>query len=354
MRTSLHTADGYLLGLAFPRRKAAIPPNSNATSELVFKLITDTLPAGSKVAADNLFNYVELLKRLYEAGYHMFGTARPNHVPVTSAIKTKWESLCVHLPDSPVYVFGWWDSKICLFMSNLPDTDEAIVKRWHKAPAAEGGTQRKDVPAPRVGKRFNDTKSGADLNDLMMIQYASRRPSPKWTKAWVAWVFDQARVLAYQIAKKKVPKFACKTHLQFTLELAKSLISQGAQAADLAKRKGTASLTPSPSAKRMKVSLSPTKRFHIPTTMDLRGIPEDSNLFSLVKRNKKGFIVQHKCALCAIRFKEQEGAAPRVALGPRHETYTFCAFPTCMKFLCMDRGCHALFHEKPHLYDLAS
>lgn len=185
MRTSLHTADGYLLALSFPRKKAPVPAGSNATSEVVYRLLTENLPVGTKVAADNLFNYVKLLKRLYAAGYHMFGTARPNNVPAgvvkyfSTAIKEKWQSLVVYKPGSPVYIFGWWDSKICLFMSNLPFTGQATVRRWHKAPA---GTGRREVSAPAVGKTFNDTKSGADLNDLMMIQYGSRRPSPKWPR----------------------------------------------------------------------------------------------------------------------------------------------------------------------------
>ena len=31
-----------------------------------------------------------------------------------------------------------------------------------------------------------------------------------------------------------------------------------------------------------------------------------------------------------------------------------CSHPSCMKFLCMDRGCHTLYHDMPDLFHLPS
>jgi len=165
-------------------------------------------------------------------------------------------------------------------------------------------------------------------------------------------VVRQARVLSYQIANKKVPDWAKKSHLQFTIELAKSLIAipdvPVPEAAAFKRRSGTASFTPSPSVKRVKLDTSPSNRVHQPQMLDLRGLEETHPLAYLIKRAKDGRIIQHKCVLCAIRFKKNDGAAAR---GPRHETLTFCSHPKCLKFLCMDRRCHVLYHEEPNLYD---
>jgi hypothetical protein len=162
---SLHTVDGLLLGFSFPRKKGPIPRDSNETSEMVKRLL-QTLPRGTKVAADNYFNFAKLSQSLYDLGYHIFGTLRPDRIPAgvlrylnTLKSKEKWSFLSVYRES--VYIFGWTDSKLCYFISNLPNVEEASVQRWDRAEH-----RRRSVGSFYVARKFNECKSGADLNDL--------------------------------------------------------------------------------------------------------------------------------------------------------------------------------------------
>jgi hypothetical protein len=329
MRTTLHTSDGLLLGMHFPRKKKAVPPGSNQTSELVYDLVTSTLPPGSKTAADNLFNYIRLHERLYELGYHIFGTCRQNHMPpgvlaYFKTVKTQWEFKSAY--KGCVYLFGWYDSTLCFFMSNLPDTENVEVVRFDRT-----AKTRHAVSTVTVAKKFNETKSGADLNDLMMANYPSHRPSPKWTRAWASWVFDQARVWAYLVGKKLVPRLAGMTHLDFILDLCQSFIRGPANpllelAGPGSKRGRTRSSTPK---KRTKPNPSPTKRLnHNYLMMHTSALPADHPLSGKSLR----------CVLC-----HQKDV--------RREVKTFCAVEGCGVFLCMLSDHHNLWHQQSSLVE---
>lgn len=188
------------------------------------------------------------------------------------------------------------------------------------------------------------------MNDLMMVMYGSRRPSPKWTKAWSSWCFDQARVLSYLLAKRLIPRWSRQSQLEFTLDLVKSLcflapdpLQEAPKKPETPKRRsGTMSFTPTPVIKRLKTDSSPTKRLHQPQMMYLSSLPPDHPAYDALNAAKA---TPRKCVLCRIRFRDDQKKA-------RHRILTFCAQPSCMKFLCMDRNCHSLYHEEAHLRGL--
>jgi hypothetical protein len=83
---------------------------------------------------------------------------------------------------------------------------------------------------------------------FMMSNYESRKPSYKWTRAWSAWIFDQARVWAYLVAKRLVPGWHNASHLDFLLDLLPAMF----------KRQGNPNLDLTPS-----VSFTPRKRIKL-------------------------------------------------------------------------------------------
>lgn len=318
MLASLHTIDGLLLRLNFPRAKQPPPAGTNATSQMVQHLIS-TLPKGTKVAADNYFNFVELSRTLYESGYHIFGTMRPDRIPTgvqkyfgSLKQKEKWSFLSAH--HGAVYLFGWTDSKLCFFVSNLPHVDESKVKRWDRTQGV-----RRDVSSFFVARKFNETKSGADTNDLMVANYSSHHPSRKWTRSWSSWVFDQARVWAYLLGKRVVPGLKDMTHLQFISSITRGLLGD-AIIEPIERDRFASSSTP---RKRLKkeADAAPNNP-HLCKILDTRSLDHGDPLFRR-RRN---------CALCWMRNQYQ------------HKVQTFCCEPGCGVFLCLEFRHHVDYH----------
>lgn len=208
-----------------------------------------------KIYFDNYFTYIELLIKLKEHQFWAVGTLRKDRM---RKCKLKGEKELKKTgrgsfegaidKNSGTAIVRWLDNKMVQLASNYVFTEPAdTVNRWSKK-------ERKmiDVPRPHIIKVYNSAMGGVDLFDMFQSLYRLDHKSKRWYLRVFYWIISSSVINGWLLYRKHFDVISssgkknclgkderCKTLIQFTSEVAQSLISN---ARHVKKKRGRPSL----------------------------------------------------------------------------------------------------------------
>ena len=202
----------------------------------------------------------------------------------------------------------WMDKRAVTMISTIHDNTMVPIQR--RSRFAEGG--REVISKPQCIVEYNRHMGGVDLSDQMISYYSFSHRSVKWWKRVFFHLIDTTIVNAYILYSQSTQSSRKLTHVNFRIELAKSLFQQAGEEIE------ALSIDPSlQSGSRSEAVLPPLR-------MTGRHFPEK------VPPTPSGRPPQLECALCS----RKKG---------RSRVTTTYRCKTCVKALCIV-PCFELYH----------
>ena len=309
--------------------KTSAPTVHGITTDLVLRLCKD-IPhhCNYKVAFDNYFTSIQLMKELKRNGILSVGTIRQNRMygaqkllcPEKELKKQGRGSYDWRVDaSSNITVVRWFDNNCVQLASTYIDQScGENAKRWS---AKEN--RYIEIPCPKMVKEYNKFMGGVDLCDMLLSLYRIKLRSNKWympifhylikTSLTNGWLLYRRDMMSYSPQEKSM------SLLDFQAKVAGDLVMAGKIPASLTRRVGRPSLQLETPAKRRK------------TTAAVE-IPTGASRYDFVGHFAEYDDKQHRCRYCSAK-----------------KTY---AKYICDVFLCHMKGrnCFMEFH-KNNLYN---
>lgn len=279
-------------------------------ASVVLQLV-QILPSGCnfKIAFDNYFTSLSLIRHLKAKGIFCVGTVRSNRIENCPLLTEKEMSrkgrgsFDYRSDNDEVLVLRWYDNKAVTLASSFLDIGEATaVARWDKT-----AKTYIDVPRPEIVKEYNLKMGGVDQLGQFVSTYRIFIRSRKWTLRAIFHMIDMAVCNSWLEYRKQARLLGDSNKSIFDLLAFRELITDGLLKANKYKMVSTSSsCTPSrKSSIPPKPDPSSASRLdntgHWPVFLDQKNASRCANH----KCNQKSLIKCLKCdkALCLKRGK---------------------------------------------------
>jgi hypothetical protein len=322
---------------------------------VALKLIESLPGPGYHIFIDNLLTSTKFFELFRARGFDATGTCRTNSGVVEELVERKrsdkkdvisWgtKMLCP-TPSNKGLQIGWKDNAFCLAMSTVFDGKEEVIRNRRRPKATSskaktarvpfGSKSRKDMPIPVLFDEYNHQMGAVDRADQLFAVHSGlriiRRGGSQAIQHWLLiTVLVNCYLLSLNSAREATPDINFRSQKHFRLQLISSLL-------ELEK----AALT---SAKKRVAHMS----------IEAASIPLEKH--QLVKMKSR----RHFVACKGLRHSDRPQKRPslsEIAGNAGRSTENRSTSFGCKEYdvwLCSNRNCFAVFHNKLPVHPLFS
>ncbi|XP_030018120.1 piggyBac transposable element-derived protein 4-like isoform X2 [Sphaeramia orbicularis] len=194
--------------------------------ETVTSLLDRLAGHGYRLFMDNYYNSVGLCERLLDLKTHVCGTLRKNRgePPVIRDVgnaNLRREGTPVVRHRKNVMVLAWRDKQVVKMVTTMHQNNMENIQVWQK-----GHHEKVTKQKPTCIVEYNNAMNGVDKLDQNIAYYPFVRKSHKWSKKFVAYLFEISLFNAFIIYKAKNPNSKGNTLMAFIQSVVKSWTSQ--------------------------------------------------------------------------------------------------------------------------------
>ena len=197
------------------------------SSRVVLSLSSDLFNKGYNIYFDNFYTSPDLCRMLFEKGCGSCGTVRLNRrgIPKSFQLKKLKKGEITTYKDGCVLGLKWMDKCPVAVLSTIHDF--TMVDKQRRTQSSEEGVEV--IQKPKMIEEYNKYMGGVDKADQLVTYYGYPHFSKKWWKRVCFHLLDTTLVNAYILYSQSTPKNDRLSHMDFQIEVARSLLSQSSQ-----------------------------------------------------------------------------------------------------------------------------